>query len=290
MRNESAYLRKTLEAMIGQTVAPVEWLLVDDGSTDDTREIVQTYADHHAFIRLVRRGDRGHRLLGSGVIDAFKEGLSQLRVSDYDYLCKLDGDMSFGPRYIEFMLAALAADPRLAAVSGKVVRPESGRLVPEHIGDEMVAGQFKFYRRTAYEAIGGFESTILWDGIDIHRCRMNGWRTLSFHDDDALLYHHRLMGSSDRNVYKGRFRLGRGNWFMGYHPAYAVAAGIFRMREKPHVIGGVVIICAYLYAAVRGEPRYDDPAFRASLQRWQLNQLKRLPGRRMTRLRSRLSS
>jgi hypothetical protein len=194
--------------------------------------------------------------------------------------------MSFSPRYLEIMLGRLAADPKLAAVSGKVFRPENGRLVEESIIDEMVAGQFKLYKRKQLDDIGGFPQTILWDGIDIHRCRMRGYTTLSFHDPEARLFHHRLMGSSDRNVFKGRVRLGRGLWFMGYHPLYTVAVGLFRTREKPYVLGGLIIISSYIYAALRHEPRFDDPEFIRDLQKWQLKRLRGLPAKLLERVSS----
>ncbi len=162
-------------------------------------------------------------------------------------------------------------------MSGKVFRPEKNGFVEEFIIDEMVAGQFKLYKRAAFDDIGGFTQTILWDGIDIHRCRMKGYRTLSFHDSNARLIHHRLMGSSDANVFKGRVRLGRGIWFMGYHPLYAIASGLFRMHERPYVIGGLIIIGSYLFAAARREPRFEDREFISELQRWQLQKLRRLP-------------
>jgi glycosyltransferase involved in cell wall biosynthesis len=279
VRDEARYVRETLNAMVAQTVLPEEWLFVDDGSTDDTRAIIESYAAQHPWIRVVPREDRGFRQLGSGVIAAFNYGRERLCSRDYEYIAKLDGDMSFPPRYLEVMLGRLESEPDLAAVSGKVFRPENGGLTEEYIIDEMVAGQFKLYRRSAFEAIGGFTQTILWDGIDIHRCRMKGYRTLSFHDRDAQLIHHRLMGSSDANVFKGRVRLGRGIWFMGYHPLYAIASGLFRTHERPYVIGGLIIIGSYFFAALRREPQFEDREFIRELRRWQLQQLRRLPAR-----------
>ncbi|MBA3562415.1 MAG: glycosyltransferase family 2 protein [Gammaproteobacteria bacterium] len=283
VRNEAKYVRFTLEAMLAQTVQPQEWLFVDDGSTDDTKAIIEAYAERHPWIRVISRENRGFRQLGSGVVAAFDFGCAHLRSSDYQYIAKLDGDMSFPPRYIEVMLHRLDNDSRLAAVSGKVFRPVNNGYVEEFIIDEMVAGQFKLYKREAFERIGGFTRTILWDGIDMHRCRMKGYTTLSFHDAEARLIHHRLMGSSDQNVYRGRVRLGRGIWFMGYHPLYAVASGLFRMHERPYLIGGLIIVGSYFYAALRREPRFDDPEFIRELQRWQLRQLRDLPIRFLKR-------
>lgn len=280
VRDEAKLIRLTLDSIVAQTVQPQEWVIVDDGSQDQTAEIVREYAARYPFIRLVQRQDRGFRKVGGGVVAAFKFGISQIAQPNYEYIAKLDGDMSFGPRYLELMFAEFAAHPKLAAVSGKVYREEGAAKVEEYIIDQHVAGQFKLYRRSAFEEIGGFVEEVLWDGIDVHTANMKGWQTKSFYHPDAILMHHRLMGSSDKHVYRGRLRWGRGLWFMGYHPLYAIASGIFRMREKPYLIGGLLIIAGYLQAAIKRQPRYDNLEFRRYLQNWQLQQLwRKLSGR-----------
>lgn len=284
VRNEARYLRNTLDAMAAQTVRPAEWIVVDDGSSDETAAIVEEYARRLPFLRLLRREDRGFRQLGGGVVAAFEEGRANARHGDYRYLAKLDGDLSFGPRYLEIMLDALAREPRLATVSGKVYRPEADRLVEEYIRGDHTAGQFKLYKREAFEAIGGFVQAVGWDAIDVHRCRMLGWEARSFDHPDARLIHHRLMGSSDQNIYKGRVRLGRANWHMGYHPLYAIASGLFRMGERPWVIGGLITIAAYFHAALRGDARIADTEFREHLRHRQLEELRALPRRLWRRL------
>jgi poly-beta-1,6-N-acetyl-D-glucosamine synthase len=284
VRDESDFVKNTLDAMLAQTVRPQEWLFVDDGSVDDTRAIIESYTTENPWIHVVSRENRGFRQVGAGVIAAFNYGLRRLRSSEYKYIAKLDGDVSFPPRYLEIMLHELESTPELAAVSGKSFRMEKGSLIEEFKIDEMVAGQFKLYKRTAFEDIGGFTETILWDGIDIHRCRMKGYRTLSFHHPDARIIHYRQMGSSDSSVLKGRVRLGRGVWFMGYHPLYAVVSGLFRMRERPYIVGGLLIIASYFYSAVRGDPRFADKEFIRQLQQWQKERLQLLPKRLMRRL------
>ncbi|GAB3679149.1 glycosyltransferase [Salinisphaera aquimarina] len=284
VRDEADYIELTLESMRNQRIRPAEWIIVDDGSVDATRELVKVHADAADFIHLVKKPDRGFRQVGSGVIEAFKYGLAQARRPDYEYIVKLDGDVSFGSHYIARMLAAFERNPQLAAVSGKVFRPEAGGLEEERLGDDMVTGQFKFYRRTAFEAIGGFEQTIQWDGIDIHRCRMLGWATGNIDDPDAVVYHHRLMGSSQASIYQGRLRWGHGIYFIGYHPLYAFASGVFRMREKPYVIGGLLIIAGYLRSTLQSRAQYPDPAFRKSLRAWQRQRLRQLLGKVVARL------
>ncbi|WP_144637157.1 glycosyltransferase [Bordetella genomosp. 13] len=274
VRDEAKYLRLTMDSIVAQTLRPVEWILVDDGSSDATPDIVREYAAKYDFIRLVPRENRGFRKLGGGVIAAFNYGKERIRHTDYQYIVKLDGDMSFGPRYLERMMAMFATDAKLAAVSGKVYREEDGRYIEESHIEEQVAGQFKLYRRDAFESIGGFVEHLAWDGIDVHQSRFKGWRTLSFYDPDAWLWHHRIMGSSDRSIYVGRMRWGRANWYMSYHPLYALAAGVNRMREKPYVIGGLLIIAGYLQGAIKGLPQYADPEFRRKLRAWQMQRLR----------------
>jgi len=274
VRDEADYLRLTMEAMVSQTWRPLEWIVVDDGSSDATPEIVAEYAARHPFIRLVTRQNRGFRKLGGGVIAAFEFGRSQIVHTDWQYIAKLDGDMSFGPLYLQHMIGKLEAEPRLAAVSGKVFREEDGRFIEESHGREQVAGQFKLYKREAFEDIGGFVQHLAWDGIDVHTAAMMGWETLSTYDKDAWLWHHRVMGSSDRDLFVGRMRWGRGNWYLGYHPLYAMVAGVNRMREKPYFIGGLLMIAGYCWAAIRRLPRYDNPEFQRYLRRWQNGRLK----------------
>jgi cellulose synthase/poly-beta-1,6-N-acetylglucosamine synthase-like glycosyltransferase len=277
-RDEERTLERTLACVCAQTHPPKRWVIVDDGSRDRTPEILARAAAEVPWIRAVRREDRGFRKVGGGVIDAFYDGLAAVDV-DYDFVAKMDVDLEFPPRYLERLLEEFERDPQLAAASGKVYRPEGPegeRLVEEFMIDEMVAGQFKLYRRSAFEAIGGFEREVMWDGIDFHRARMCGFRTASLVDPELRIIHLRLMGSSDRSVYRGRLRWGRGQWFMGSWFPYVLASGVFRMRERPYGIGGLLLVAGYLQAALRGEPRYEDPAFRQELRRWQRSRLGRL--------------
>jgi poly-beta-1,6-N-acetyl-D-glucosamine synthase len=274
-RDEERTLERTIACMRAQTRPPERWIVVDDGSRDRTPEILDKAAADLPWLRVVRRQDRGYRKLGGGVIDAFYEGLAAVDVP-YDFVAKMDVDLEFGPTYLERLLTHFDADPRLAAASGKVFREEGGRLVEEFMIDDMVAGQFKLYRRDAFETIGGFVREIMWDGIDFHRARMHGLRTASLPDPELRILHLRLMGSSDRSIYRGRVRWGKGQWFMGSTFLYVLASGAFRMKEKPWVVGGLLIVWGYLLAALRREPRYGDLAFRRDLHRWQYARLRGL--------------
>jgi glycosyltransferase involved in cell wall biosynthesis len=269
-RDEAEHCRRTLDSVIAQTVRPDLWVIVDDGSTDDTPAILADYARRHPFLRVVRRGDRGARSVGPGVVDAFYAGYGSVRIEDFDYLCKLDLDLELPSVYFETLLRRMADEPAIGTCSGKpYFRTRSGRWVSEAIGDEMSAGMAKLYRRECFAEIGGFVREVMWDGIDCHRCRMLGWIACSWDDPELRFTHLRPMGSSDKSTWRGRLRHGRGQWFMGTGVAYMCASALFRMTRRPFLFGGLGMLAGYLGALLQRRPRYHDPGFRRFLRRYQ---------------------
>ena len=274
VRDEAKYLQGTIDCLAAQTLKPVEWLLVDDGSTDDTYAIAERASRQYPWIRVVKRQDRGVRAVGPGVVEAFYFGYDQIQTKEYDYICKMDGDIEIGPEYFSTLVEYFEKDPQLGSGSGKIFIEEGGGLVEERASDEMVAGMVNFYRRKCFEAIGGFVRQVHWDGIAYHKARITGWRTRSVRNPKLDIIHKRLMGSSHQSIWHGRMRWGRGQYFMGTHPIYIVPMGIYRMAEKPFIIGGLGIICGYFKAMLEGMKRYEDPGFRESLHAWQFEKLK----------------
>jgi hypothetical protein len=127
----------------------------------------------------------------------------------------------------------------------------------------------KFYSRRCFTDIGGFVRQVMWDGIDCHRCRMQGWIARSWDDPELRFLHLRPMGSSHKGIFTGRMRHGFGQWFMGTSLPYMTASAVFRMTRPPIVLGGAAMGWGYLKAMLTGQPRYDDPAFRKFLRRYQ---------------------
>lgn len=288
-RNEEAFCRRTLDTVIGQSLRPALWVIVDDGSSDATPGILDEYARRHPFIRIVRREDRGARSVGPGVIEAFYAGYATVDPRQYDYVCKLDLDLELPPTYFENLISRMAADPRLGTCSGKPwFRARPGLLVSELIGDETSAGMTKLYRRECFEEIGGFVREVLWDGIDCHRCRMRGWIACSWDDPELRFVHLRPMGSSDKSTWNGRKRHGRGQWFMGTGFVYMLASALRRMTRRPFVVGGLGMLVGYVSSMWAGRPRYADAEFRAFLRRYQLSCLLLGKRRATARIHSRL--
>jgi poly-beta-1,6-N-acetyl-D-glucosamine synthase len=273
-RNEAAHLRTTLDTTLAQTIPPARWVIVDDGSTDETPRILAEYAARHACLRIVTRRDRGARVVGPGVIEAFYEGLATEDLDRYDYVCKYDADLQMPPRYFERAMERMEAEPCLGNLSGKMMeRQPDGSLVTFFMGDENAIGAIKLYRVECFREIGGFVRAVAWDGIDGHLCRMHGWIASSVDDVEMRFVHLRPMGSSEGDILSGRRRWGRGKYFMGSAWYYVLAASVFRMKDRPRVRGGLEILRGYAQSARERAPRYDNPSYLRYVRRFELLQL-----------------
>lgn len=270
-RNEAEYMRRTLDSMLAQTRRPDLWVIVDDGSTDQTPEILAEYAAGHDFIKIVRRENRGHRSVGPGVIEAFYSGYHAVPADDFAFICKLDLDLDLPPRYFEILLARMAENPRIGTCSGKpyFLDSKSGKMTSEKCGDENSVGMTKLFRKKCFDQIGGFVQQVMWDAIDGHRCRMLGWIAVSWDEPGLHFTHLRPMGSSQQNIITGRMRHGFGQYFMGTSLAYMTASALYRMTRPPYLIGGLGMWWGYVRSLLAGKERLNDAAFRRFLHRYQ---------------------
>lgn len=287
-RDEAEYARRTLDAVCNQTVKPDLWLIVDDGSTDDTPKILAEYAAKYPFIQVLRREDRGKRAVGPGVIDAFYTGYNSIDIKKFEYLCKLDLDLDLPLTYFQRLIERMNSTPRLGTCSGKPYFYNSaGKLVSEACGDENSVGMTKFYRRECFEEIGGFVRQVMWDGIDGHRCRMLGWIAASWDDPEIRFVHLRPMGSSQTGILTGRMRHGFGQYFMGTGFMYMTASSVFRMTRPPYFLGGLAMWWGYVQSAIVRKPRYDNREFRKFMRHYQWSCLFRGKARATQRLNER---
>ena len=262
-------MRQTLDSVVAQSLRPDKWVIVDDGSTDDTPRILAEYAARHDWIEIVTRSDRGHRAVGPGVVDAFYSGFETIVVDDYDFLCKLDLDLRMPVRYFETLMERMNADHRIATCSGKTYIEAGDKLIYERHGDENSIGAAKFYRVSCFKAIGGFVREVGWDGIDGHMCRMHGWIAISWDEPELRFIHLRPQGASHKGIYTGRVRMGFGQYYMGTSLLYLTGSVISRLNQKPYVLGQLAILWGWIGAALRSKPRYDNPEFRKFLRRYQ---------------------
>ena len=270
-RDEAKFARRTLQSVTSQSVAPALWVIVDDGSTDQTPGILAEYAAKYPYLRILRRENRGFRKLGGGVIDAFYHGYETIDPREFDFVCKLDLDLDLPRRYFEGLMDRMDAEPRIGTASGKpfFLDQETGRKVMETCGDENSVGMVKFYRTDCFVQIGGFVRELMWDGIDCHRCRMLGWIAVSWDDAELNFEHLRPMGTSDKNWWTGRVRHGVGQYFMGTGVCYMIASAAFRVLHPPMVAGSMGMLWGYFKSLMGRKARYGDREFRRFLRAYQ---------------------
>jgi biofilm PGA synthesis N-glycosyltransferase PgaC len=270
VRNEEAYLRATMECMVAQTVPPVEWIVVNDGSTDGTKAIIEEYASRYPWIRGLDREDRGFRKAGGGVVDAFNDGYRTVSFGDWDFIVKFDGDLSFAPNYFESCFEKFAAEPKLGVGGGVICHEINGAELVEPCPAFHVRGATKIYRKECWEAIGGFWPAPGWDTMDEVKASMLGWSTKSF--PELHLLHHRATGTSE-GLWKGLIKNGRANYICGYHPLFMVSKCLLRFFQKPYIYGATGLMYGFLSGYVKRIPQVDDPETIKYLRRQQLSRL-----------------
>jgi glycosyltransferase involved in cell wall biosynthesis len=273
--NEEAFIEKTLASMVAQTVLPERWVIVDDGSTDETAKIVRKYAEGHPWIQLVGRPQRKDRNF-AGKAHAFNVGLERVRSLNFDIIGNLDADISFDPDYFQFLLSKFAEHPRLG-VTGTTMREANHDALKDsfyHFKD--VFGACQLFRRECFEEVGGY-TPVKWGGIDwiaVRTARLKGWETRSF--SDKIFFHHRPMGETESNVWKARFDYGRKDYFLGNHPLWQVFRVSYQMLKWPYVLGGLVLAAGYIYSFFARIERPVTPELLKLHQHEQLERLKSL--------------
>ena len=263
VRNEAANLPRLAAALVAQTVPPTEWVIVDNGSTDATREIAAGLAADHPWIRVLDVPGAAAPTRGGPIVRAFTAGLDSLQVSS-DVVVKLDADLSFDPDHFELLLAEFDRDAGLGIASGTCWEEEGpGDWRPQYTTRGHVRGAERAYRRACLPVVLPLEERMGWDGVDELKAAVNGWRTASFRHLEVL--HHRSLGAREDRVAKW---LAQGDMahFMGYRPSYLLFRALFRSVREPSAL---VMPLGYAGAALRRRPRLDDARARAWLRREQ---------------------
>ena len=277
-RNEGEYIELTVKSMVSQSVPPAKWIIVSDGSTDNTDEIVQRYATEYPWIELVRMPERKERHF-AGKVHAFNAGFERLSGINYDVVGNLDGDVSFDKDYFEFLLKKFAENPRLG-VAGTPFREGTYQYDYRFTTVEHVSGQCQLFRRECFEEIGRYIPRKI-GGIDlvaVITARMKGWQTRSFLEKTYI--HHRVMGTASHHKIIVDFNGGRGDYLLGSHPLWEFVRCIYQMGRRPIVLGGVVRLAGFALAMVSRAEKQVSPElvrFRRKEQMYRLREfLKRV--------------
>jgi biofilm PGA synthesis N-glycosyltransferase PgaC len=270
VRDEEAYIRHTIESVVAQTIQPAEWVIVDDGSTDATGSTIDQYSKQFSWIRTVHRPNRGFRQAGGGVVEAFYSGYNSLQTTGWDFVVKLDGDLTFSPDYFQRCFEQFAKDSRLGIGGGEIYHRVHGELKLEAGPRFHVRGATKIYRSPCWEAIGGLVTAPGWDTVDEVRANMLGWNTRSF--SELQLVHHRFTGSA-QGILRDRVKYGSVCFICGYHPLFVLARCTYRLFRKPYVVGSLAILFGFLKSYLIHTPQVNDQPMIRYLRKQQLRRL-----------------
>lgn len=276
-KNEEANIEKTILSVISQTILPMKWLIVNDGSTDRTADIVLKYSSKskYSFIQLVNLQQGNERSFVSK-IRAFNTGYEKLKEVDYEFIGNLDADISFDPYYYENIIKKFDAYQNLGIIGGVVYdiinsKFDTSRL---HSLDD-VAGGVLVFRRKCYEEINGYR-LLPWGGEDFvaeTMARQHGWKVRAF--PDIIAYHNKATGSAiARNYLNLRFFEGLRDYSLGYHPLFFLVKCLSRIFHKPFLIGGLIGEFGYLWAKLRYSKRSLSTDFVKFVRQEQLIKLK----------------
>jgi poly-beta-1,6-N-acetyl-D-glucosamine synthase len=270
-RNEAAFIEKTLDSMIAQTAPPLRWVIVDDGSTDRTAELVERYAARCPWIELVRRPQHVDRSF-AGKVHAFNAGLERIQALQFEVIGNLDADLSFDPGYLEFLMGKFSEEPALG-VAGTPFTEDGGYDTARDSfeGENYVAGGCQLFRRQCFEEIGGYVPNRAGgvDWIAVMSARMKGWKVRSF--SEKRFHHYRTLGTAQRGTFGANFDYGERAYYLGGSPVWHVFRVAYRIPRRP--FGSIALLLGYCWAAIR---RIERPISREMIRFHRREQMKKL--------------
>jgi len=271
-RNEAQFIEATIQSVVAQTERPLRWVIVSDGSTDGTDEIVARYTAAHAWIELLRMPERKERHF-AGKAHAFCAGKARVDGLAYEVIANLDADITFDPDYFAFLLGKLSIDPLLGVVGTPYVETTGESFDYKFTSLDHVSGACQVFRRECYESIGGYVPVKVGtiDCIAVITARMKGWKTRTF--TEKVSHHHRKVGSAERGPARANFITGVMDYAMGNHPLWEMFRTAYQMTKRPFVVRGLSLGAGYLWAFVR---RAERPVSREFVEFHHREQMQRL--------------
>jgi biofilm PGA synthesis N-glycosyltransferase PgaC len=274
-RNEAEFIEGTIQSVVAQTIRPVRWVIVSDGSTDGTDEIVAKYSVDNPWIELVRTPERQERHF-AGKVQAFNAGYARANGVDYEVLGSLDADITFDEGYFSFLLNKLAEDESLGLVGTPFKEGTNPTYDYRFTNIEHVSGACQVFRRKCFEEIGGYVPVKggCIDHIAVLSSRMKGWKTRTY--PEKVCMHHRAMGTAQQGLLMARFRNGGKDYAIGNHPLWELFRSVYQMTKKPVIVGGLMVVTGYAWAAIRRVKRPVSDELVAFQRREQMERLKQL--------------
>jgi glycosyltransferase involved in cell wall biosynthesis len=272
-RNEEAYIRKTLDSVVRQTIRPQRWLIVDDGSTDNTGAIVREYAEKYEFVELITRSSGRERSFASksrAIADAYEK----LGSVEFEYIGNLDTDIELPESYYEDILREMERDSELGIAGGIRYDLVNGQFELVDCARNSVGGPIQLFRRRCYEQIGGYMALPYGgiDGVAEISARMCGWKVRSF--PEYRVHHYRATGTAGRSIWSACYRAGIRDYAVGYHPVFAFARMLNSLGDRPFILAAVTKMAGYLTAMAKRTERPVPPELVTFLRKEQMERLR----------------
>jgi biofilm PGA synthesis N-glycosyltransferase PgaC len=273
-RNEEAYIEKTIQSVISQTILPKKWVIISDGSTDRTDEIVKRYQANYDFIQLLRMELDTNRNYGRRV-DVMLAGVERLNGIEYDFIGNLDADVSFEPNYYESIIVRFQANSNLGIAGGRIFDKHRNGFRRQFASVDSVAGAIQMFRWRCYEEIGGLTPSTIGgvDAIAEITARMKGWQVRSF--SDLKIFHHRQtgIGTGSHNIWHARLNGGIIQYSVGYHWLFVLARSLYKIFQRPYLLGSILTLCGFCWANLQKKERVVPDEVMQYLRREQLHKL-----------------
>jgi glycosyltransferase involved in cell wall biosynthesis len=248
-RNEGKFIEATIKSVIAQTIPPLKWVIINDGSTDNTAEIIKRYADRYSWIEL-RDSNISHvKRVYSAKANSVNTAYASMKGLDFNIVANLDADVSFDPDYFEFIIGKLSEHPRIGVIGTPQLQPNYDPVTDGFFNEKDVFGACQIFRRECFEQIGGYIP--LWGGVDwaaVRMARMYGWETKIFLEKP--FHHNRIMGATETNQLVARFKYGIKDYYLGNHPLWELCRISFQLTRRPYVVGGVFLFSGYFWALI----------------------------------------
>ncbi len=271
--NEEKNIEKTITSVVSQSILPYEWIIVSDGSTDTTDQIIKSFVKKYKFIKYLRIPGENKHSFASKVF-ALQAGIEKLARKKYDYIGILDADVSFMNNYFEEILKRFVANPRLGIAGGNIIEYLNGQYLKRIKSLNSVAGAVQLYRKSCFVETGPF-LPLEYGGEDAVKeiiARMKGWEVRTIPDIEVI--HHGFVGG--KNSYRNRYRTGIQHNLIGYHPVFYFFRCLLRLKERPVVIGSIVELFGFLNASIKYKEKKLPGDVVAFLRAEQMKRLKGL--------------
>jgi poly-beta-1,6-N-acetyl-D-glucosamine synthase len=253
-KNEEKYIALTLESMVHQTLKPIEWIIVDDGSTDNTRAIVEKYQQENSWIKIISLDTRQEKkLYGSKVIRAFNHGYNLIKGNSFDFIVKLDADLTLPHNYFEEIAHSFAANKKNGICGGYLIEKEKD-YERKIAGQTYVQGPIKAVRAECFKDIGGFVEANGWDGLDQLKALYLGWEVVNL---PLKVIHHRIQTTEYRSL-KFFENNGIAHYRTGNDIFLTLIRTLVSIIKKPYILASISYFTGYVKAALAREPKLVD--------------------------------